>query len=92
VQRGLAKASIRALMWEGRHFLSWYTSRGLADDLTGLNIRDIDIYFEMRRRPEAKIAERRGGTAAFVDAVPSWGGPHRRRSGASNYRPYALRL
>jgi hypothetical protein len=72
VQRGLAKASIRALMWEGRHFLSWYTSRGLADDLTGLNIRDIDIYFEMRAAGlRAKIAERRGGTAAFVDAVPS---------------------
>lgn len=70
-QRGLAKASIRALMWEGRHFLSWYTSRGLADDLTGLNIRDIDIYFEMRaaglrRRSLKDVAERLRSLMRFL--------------------------
>ena len=48
MQRGLAKASIRALMWEGRNFLSWYTARGAGDDLGDLNVRDIDTYFEMR--------------------------------------------
>jgi len=26
VERGLAPASIRGLMWEGRYFLSWYTA------------------------------------------------------------------
>jgi hypothetical protein len=30
VHRALAKSSIRALMWEGRHFLSWYTARSPA--------------------------------------------------------------
>src|SRR6185437_379769 len=48
VQRGLAQASIRALMWQGRNFLSWYAARRPVDDLTELSIRDIDIYFEMR--------------------------------------------
>jgi integrase/recombinase XerD len=48
VHRALAKSSIRALMWEGRHFLSWYTARRPAHALAELNIGDIDIYFEMR--------------------------------------------
>ena len=51
VQRGLAKASIRALMWEGRNFLSWYAAHSPVDDLAKLNIRDIDTYFEMRAAP-----------------------------------------
>jgi site-specific recombinase XerC len=58
-------------MWEGPHFLSWYTSRGLADDLTGLNIRDIDIYFEMRaaglrRRSLKDVAERLRSLMRFL--------------------------
>ncbi len=71
VQRGLAKASIRVLMWEGRHFLSWYISRGPADDLTGLDIRDIDIYFEtraagLRRRSLKDVAERLRSMLRFL--------------------------
>lgn len=71
VQRGLAKASIRALMWEGRHFLSWYTSRSPVDDLTELSIGDIDIYFEMRaaglrRRSLKDVAERLRSMMRFL--------------------------
>jgi site-specific recombinase XerD len=64
VQRGLAKASIRAPMWEGRNFLSWYTARSVSDDLAELKIGDIDTYFEMRaagrlrRRSLKDVAER----------------------------------
>jgi site-specific recombinase XerD len=72
VQRGLPKASIRALIWEGRHFLSWYTARSPADDLTELNIRDIDIYFEMRaaglrRRSLKDLAERLRSLMRFLN-------------------------
>lgn len=72
VKRGLAKASIRALMWEGRHFLSWYTARSSAHDLTELNIRDIDVYFEMhaaaglRRRSLKDVAERLRSMLRFL--------------------------
>jgi hypothetical protein len=31
-ERGLAPATIRALMWEGRYFLSWYTAHNSFDD------------------------------------------------------------
>ena len=71
VQRGLAKASIRALMWEGRNFLSWYTARGAGDDLGDLNVRDIDTYFEMRaaglrRRSLKDVAERLRSLMRFL--------------------------
>ena len=71
VQRGLAKASIRALIWEGRHFLSWYTARGGVDELAELNIRDIDLYFEMRaaglrRRSLKDVAERLRSLMRFL--------------------------
>jgi integrase/recombinase XerD len=72
VQRGLAKASIRALMWEGRNFLSWYTARSAGDDLADLNVRDIDSYFEMRaaaglrRRSLKDIAERLRSLMRFL--------------------------
>jgi len=87
-QRGLAKASIRALLWEGRHFLSWYIARSCVDDLAELNIRDIDIYFEMRaaglrRRSLKDVAERLRSLMRFlhragcvgVDLAPRIVGP-----------------
>ena len=64
VQRGLAKTSIRALMWEGRNFLSWFNARRTSNDLAELNIGEIDTYFEMRagaglsRRSLKDVAER----------------------------------
>jgi integrase/recombinase XerD len=72
VQRGLAKASIRALMWEGRNFLSWYAARSAGDDLAELNIGDIDTYFEMRaaaglrRRSLKDVAERLRSVMRFL--------------------------
>jgi integrase/recombinase XerD len=72
VQRGLAKASIRALMWEGRNFVSWYTARSAGDDLADLNVRDIDTYFEMRaaaglrRRSLKDVAERLRSLMRFL--------------------------
>jgi len=71
VQRGLAKASIRALMWEGRNFLSWYAARSAGDDLAELNIGDLDTYFEMRaaglrRRSLKDLAERLRSMLRFL--------------------------
>jgi len=71
VQRGLAQASIRALMWEGRNFLSWYAAQSPLDDLRKLNVRDIDIYFEMRaaalrRRSLKDVAERLRSLMRFL--------------------------
>ncbi len=72
VQRRLAKASIRALMWEGRNFLSWYTARSAGDELADLNVRDIDTYFEMRaaaglrRRSLKDVAERLRSLMRFL--------------------------
>jgi integrase/recombinase XerD len=71
VQRGLAKASIRALMWEGRNFLSWYAAQSPLDDLRKLNVREIDSYFEMRaaglrRRSLKDVAERLRSLMRFL--------------------------
>ena len=71
VERGLAKASIYALMWEGRNFLSWYTARSGTDDLAGLSIQDIDVYFEIRAaglrgRSLKDVAERLRSLVRFL--------------------------
>ena len=42
MQRGIVKASIRAPMWEGRHFLSCNTKGG-PSRYSGLSIRAIDL-------------------------------------------------
>ena len=62
-ERGLADASIKCLMWEARHFLSWCVARIDIADFSKLNTRDIDAYFDMRspglRRKSLKdVAER----------------------------------
>jgi site-specific recombinase XerD len=49
-ERGLATASIDALMWEARHFLTWQLDRGGVASLKGLSVRDIDLYMETRTR------------------------------------------
>jgi integrase/recombinase XerD len=72
VQRGLAQASIRALMWEGRNFLSWYTAHNSVDDFSQLNIKDIDTYFAMRaaaglrRRSLKDVTERLRSLMRFL--------------------------
>ncbi len=72
VERGLAPASVRALIWEGRHFLSWYTTHNPVDDLTELNIKNIDTYLEMRaaaglrRRSLKDVGERLRSLMRFL--------------------------
>jgi integrase/recombinase XerD len=62
-ERGLAVASIDALMWEARHFCVWYIRRTDTASFKDLSTRDVDTYFEMRapglRRKSLKdVAER----------------------------------
>jgi site-specific recombinase XerD len=62
-ERGLARASIAALMWEAQYFLAWQIGRCGVDSLTGLSVGDIDRYMDMRtpglRRKSLKdVAER----------------------------------
>ena len=61
--RGLAVASIDALMWEARHFCAWYIECAASASFMSMNVRDIDAYFEMRarglrRRSLKDVAER----------------------------------
>ena len=62
-ERGLASASIAALMWEARNFLRWQFDRAGAARLETLSIVDIDLYMDMRapglrRKSLADVAER----------------------------------
>jgi integrase/recombinase XerD len=47
-ERGLAVASIEALLWEARHFCDWYIARSDTASFMNLGIRDVDAYFEIR--------------------------------------------
>jgi site-specific recombinase XerD len=62
-ERGLASASIAALMWEARNFLRWQFDRGGAASLRALSVVDVDLYMDMRapglrRKSLADVAER----------------------------------
>lgn len=62
-ERGLAAASIDALMWEGRNFLVWQIDRHGPDSLMGMTVGDIDCYMDTRsphqtRRSVKDVAER----------------------------------
>jgi site-specific recombinase XerD len=62
-ERGLASASIAAAMWEARNFLRWQFDRGGGAGLATLNVRDVDLYMDMRgpglrRKSLADVAER----------------------------------
>lgn len=62
-ERGLAVASVDALMWEAQYFCAWYIGRAGKPSFMDLGIRDVDAYFEMRspglRRKSLKdVAER----------------------------------
>lgn len=46
--RGLAPASIKDLIWEARHFLTWQFRRNGDNSLTSLGVDDIDRYMDMR--------------------------------------------
>lgn len=62
-ERGLAAASIDALMWEGRNFLVWQLDRHGVDSLMTMTVGDIDCYMDTRsphqtRRSVKDVAER----------------------------------
>jgi integrase/recombinase XerD len=62
-ERGLAAASIVALMAEARYFLAWQLDRGGAANLRKLGVREIDVYMDartpgLRRKSLKDYAER----------------------------------
>lgn len=48
-ERGLATASVDALLWEARHFCAWFIKHPNAS-FADLTVRDLDIYMDMRAR------------------------------------------
>lgn len=82
--RGLAPASVDALMWEARHFLAWQLDRGGAASLRELSVRDIDLYMEtrtpgLRRKSLKDVAERLRSLLRYMyrtGHVPSDLAPH----------------
>lgn len=65
-ERGLATASIDALMWEAKHFCNWYTKRSGNIGFKELSVPDIDAYMDMRapgltRKSLKDVAERLRG-------------------------------
>lgn len=62
-ERGLARPSIVALLWEARHFLTWQLGRSGAESLKELSVGDIDGYMDLRapkltRKSLKDVAER----------------------------------
>ncbi len=62
-ERGLARPSITALMWEAQHFLAWQLGRRGDDSLMELSVGDIDRYMDLRaprltRKSLKDVAER----------------------------------
>lgn len=62
-ERGLASATIAALMWEARNFLRWQFDHGGAASLRTLSVVEVDLYMDMRapglrRKSLADVAER----------------------------------
>ena len=55
-ERGLASASIVALLAEARHFLVWQLDRGGAQSLKDLNVRDIDLYMDARAPGQRRVS------------------------------------
>ena len=47
-ERGLARPSIDAFLWEAQHFLAWQLERCGAEGLMDLSIGDIDRYMDVR--------------------------------------------
>jgi integrase/recombinase XerD len=70
-ERGLARATIDALMWEAQHFLEWQFDRGGAVGLRSLSVGDIDLYMEirtpgLRRKSLAAVAKRLRSLLRYV--------------------------
>ncbi len=62
-ERGLARVSIDALLWEARNFCAWHCGHADSAGFAGLSSRDTDAYFEtrapgLRRKSLKDVAER----------------------------------
>ncbi len=55
-ERGLAAASIVALLAEARHFLVWQLDRGGAQSLKVLSVQDIDLYMDARAPGQRRVS------------------------------------
>ena len=55
-ERGLAVASITALLAEARNFLIWQLERDGAQSLKGLSVRDIDLYMDARAPGQRRVS------------------------------------
>ncbi len=55
-ERGLAAASIVALLAEARHFLIWQLDRAGAQSLKVLSVRDIDLYMDARAPGQRRVS------------------------------------
>ncbi|SDO44883.1 Site-specific recombinase XerD [Filomicrobium insigne] len=55
-ERGLAAASIVALLAEARYFLVWQLDRGGAQSLNVLSVRDIDLYMGARSPGQRRVS------------------------------------
>nr|RAV94505.1 integrase [Aerococcus mictus] len=70
-ERGLASASIYALMWEAKHFFGWYAKRSTTVGFADLSVPDIDAYMDMRapgltRKSLKDVAERIRGLLKYL--------------------------
>lgn len=66
-ERGLSDATIDARSREARRFLDWYFGRSGADDLSGMAVRDIDHYMDMRAIGLRRISL--AGSAAWLRSL-----------------------
>jgi site-specific recombinase XerD len=85
-ERGLAAASIVALMAEARHFLAWQLDRGGAASLKKLSVREIDLYMDartqgLRRKSLKDYAERLRSLLRYM---------HRKGYVASDLAPHVI--
>lgn len=85
-ERGLARASIAALMWEAQYFLACQIGRCGVESLTDLSVSDIDRYMDLRtpglRRKSLKdVAERLRSLLRYL---------HRTRRTAIDLAPHVI--
>ena len=85
-ERGLAKHSVDALMWEGRNFLAWQLDRCGVDCLMEMSVSDIDRYMNLRapkltRRSLTDVAERLRSILRYL---------HRTRRTAIDLSPHVI--
>jgi hypothetical protein len=91
-ERGLASASIAAAMWEARNFLRWQFDRGGGAGLATLNVRDVDLYMDMRAWPAAQVTGGCCGAAPLGGPLSAPDGSYPDRSHPAHHRSHALRL